>query len=78
MASCNSTHDWLVNLPMDLAAFCDIWRLNGTNECHLSVSDKDVAFSHHFVPTCPPLILPPCRSASNVGYTSKKHLKERL
>ena len=25
-ASCNSPHDWLVCLAMDLAALCDMWR----------------------------------------------------
>ena len=25
-AGCNSTHDWLVCLAMDLAALCDTWQ----------------------------------------------------
>ena len=25
-ASCNSPHDWLMSLAMDLAALCDMWR----------------------------------------------------
>ena len=25
-ASCNSLHDWLKSLAMDLAALCDMWR----------------------------------------------------
>ena len=25
-AGCNSPHDWLVSLAMDLAALCDMWR----------------------------------------------------
>ena len=25
-ASYDSPHDWLMNLPMDLAALCDMWR----------------------------------------------------
>ena len=24
-ASCNSQHDWLMSLAMDLAALCDMW-----------------------------------------------------
>ena len=36
---------------------------------------KDVAFAHHFVATCPSSTLPPSRSASSIGYTSKKYLK---
>ena len=26
IASCNSPHDWVMSLVMDLAALCDIWR----------------------------------------------------
>ena len=33
---------------------------------------EDVAFAHHFVAIRPPPTLPPCRSASGIGYTSKK------
>ena len=29
----------------------------------------------HFVATCPPPTLPPYRSASGIGYTSKNYLK---
>ena len=25
-AGCNSPHDWLMNLAMDLTASCDMWR----------------------------------------------------
>ena len=25
-AGCNSPHDWLMGLAMDLAALCDMWR----------------------------------------------------
>ena len=25
-AGCNSPHDWLMSLAMDLTALCDIWR----------------------------------------------------
>ena len=25
-ASCDSPHDWLVNLAMDLPALCDMWK----------------------------------------------------
>ena len=32
----------------------------------------DVAFAHHFMATCPPPTLRPCRGASGIGYVSKK------
>ena len=35
---------------------------------------EDVAFPHHFVATRLPLILQPYRSASGIGYTSKKSI----
>ena len=40
---------------------------NGTNGCHLAVSNEDVAFAHLFSSA-----LQPCRSASGIGYTGKK------
>ena len=36
------------------------------------VFSEDVAFACHFVVTCPPPTLPPYRSVSGIGYTSKK------
>ena len=33
---------------------------------------KTVAFACHFVATHPPPTLPPCRSATDIGYTSKQ------
>ena len=36
---------------------------------------EDVAFARHFVAYHPPPTLPPCRSATNIGYTSKKLTK---
>ena len=54
-ASCNSPHDWLMSLAMDLAALCDIYDgENGTNGCHLAVFSVDVAFAHHFEATLLP------------------------
>ena len=75
-ASCNSPHDWMMSLAMDLAmdlaALCDLWSENGTNGCHLAGFSKDVAFSCHFVAIHPPPTLPPCRSDTGIGYASKK------
>ena len=64
IAGCNSPHDWL----MSLAMLCVIYGgENDTNGCYLAGFGEDVAFAHHFVAT-----LPPCRSATGIGYTSKK------
>ena len=71
-AGCNSPHDWMMSLSMDLTALCDMWRWKW----------------HQWMPfgwfwwrrsLCPPLCgfpstptLPPCRSATGIGYASKK------
>ena len=34
-ASCDSPHDWLMSLAMDLAALCAMYGENGINGCHL-------------------------------------------
>ena len=39
---------------------------------HFPVLSEDVAFACHFVATLPPPTLPPFRSATGIGYTSKK------
>ena len=65
-ADCESPHNWLMSLAMDLAALCDMWGWNGSN---LAVFREDIAFSHHFITPC---LLPPNRSASDTDYTSKK------
>ena len=36
------------------------------------VKTHAVAFAPHFVATHPPPTLPPCRSATGIGYASKK------
>ena len=64
-----------MSLAMDLATLCDIWRWNGTNECHLAVFSEEVALAHHFMATRPPPTLPPCRSAGGISYISKNCLK---
>ena len=48
---------------------------NGTNGSHFPVISEYVAFARHFVATRPPRTLPPCRSATGIGYASKKYLK---
>ena len=71
-ADCESPHDWLMSLTMDLAALCVICGgENGTDGSYLAVFSEDVAFAHHFVATCPPPTLPPYRSVSGVGYASE-------
>ena len=50
---------------------------NGTNESHMAVFSEDVAFACHFVAPHLPLTLPPYRSVTGIGYTSKNYLKWR-
>ena len=57
---------------MGLAACVICGSENGTNGCHLAVFSVGGTFTHHFVATHPPPDLPPYRSASGIGYTSKK------
>ena len=73
IASCNSPHDWLVSLAMDLAVLCDIYRgENGTNRCHLAVFSVDVVFSTiSWLPIHPP---PPYRGASDICHAIKKSM----
>ena len=56
---------------MDLAAFVTCGDKNGTNGSHFPVCSEDVAFAHHFMATRLPLILPPYKSAGDIGYISK-------
>ena len=44
---------------------------NGTSGCHFA-GFSDIAFVHHFVATRLPPTLPPYRSATGIGYASKK------
>ena len=53
-AGCNSPHDWLMSLAMDLTALCDMWSENDTNGCHLAGFSQDVAFARRFVASHPP------------------------
>ena len=57
---------------MGLAALCDLWSENGTNRCHFAVFTIDIAFACHLVATHQLPTLLPYRSASGIGYTSKK------
>ena len=50
---------------------------NSTNGCHLAVFSEDVAFARHFMAPHLHRTLPPFRSASGIGYTSKNYLKWR-
>ena len=73
-AGCNSLQDWLMSLAMDLAACAICGGGNGTNGCHLAGFSEEVAFACHFVATRPPPTLLSCRSATGIGYTSKKSI----
>ena len=48
---CNSPHNWLMILAMDLAALCDMWSINVS---HLAVISEEVGFACHFVASCLP------------------------
>ena len=71
-AGCNSPNDWPMSLAMDLSACVICGGENDTNGCHLAGFGEDIAFARHFVATHPPPTLPLCRSATGIGYTSKK------
>ena len=45
---------------------------NSPNGCHLADFSEDIAFVRHFVTTCPPPTIPPYKSATGIGYASKK------
>ena len=55
-AGCESPHDWLMSLAMDLAAFVTCGGENGTNGSHFPVISEDVAFARHFMATRPPTL----------------------
>ena len=69
-AGCNSPHNWLMSLAMDLCVICG--GENDTNGCHLADFSENVACARHFVASHPPPTLQPCRSTTDIGYTSKK------
>ena len=62
-------------LAMDLAVCVICGGENGTNGCHLADFSEDIAFACHFVATCLPPALPPCRSVTGISYNSKKLYK---
>ena len=74
-ASCNSPHHWLMSLAMDLAALCDLWRWIWhwwTPFGYLQYWYNLWLSLYGYPPT-----LPPHRSASGIGYTSKKYLERQ-
>ena len=52
-AGCNSPHDWLMSLAMDLTACVICGGENDTKGCQLAGFGEDVAFARHFVATHP-------------------------
>ena len=74
-AGCESPHDWLMSLAMDLATLYNYVTCGGensTNGSHFPVFSEDIAFACHFVATHLPPPLPPYTSTSGIGYASKK------
>ena len=49
--SCNSLHDWLMSLGIDVAALCDMWRWKWYQWMSFAGFSEDVAFDHHFMAT---------------------------
>ena len=71
-AGCNSPHDCLMSLALDLAACNCVRSENGSNRHHLAVFRVEVAFAYHLVATSLPTTLPSYRIASAIGYSSSK------
>ena len=79
-AGCNLPDNWLISFTMELALCVICGGENDTNVCQLAIFSIDVAFACHFMATHPSPILPSPtlplhRSASVIGYISKKCLK---
>ena len=71
-ANCESPHDWMMSLAMDLSGCVTCRGENGSNGSHFPIFSEDIAFAHHFMATCLPPILPPYMGATGIGYASKK------
>ena len=69
-AGCNSSHDWLMTLAVDLTACVICGDENDTNGCHLAGFSEDVVFYCHSWLLAPPT-LALCRNATGIGYASK-------
>ena len=67
---CNSPYNWLMNLAVDLAALCDVWRWK-------MVPVDTIWFFYWWCSLClilfpPPFTLYPYNSACDIGYTNKQ------
>ena len=60
---------------MILSQYRNVGSKNGTSRCYLAGFSENIAFSCHFVAIHPPSTLPPYRSTTGIGYTSKKLFK---
>ena len=69
-STCNPHFNFLIISNLKLVIYASA--LN-----HLTGFSEDIAFSCHFVASLLPPTLPSCRSASSIGYTSKKYQKWR-
>ena len=72
-AGCNTPHDWLMSLAMDLAPLCHKYAeiKMAPMDVILAVFTVDFSFACHYLSTFP------YRSASGIGYASKIYLKWR-
>ena len=71
-ANCDSPHNWLMSLAIDLATCVTCGGENNTIGCHLAVFSEDIAFANYFMVPHPP---PPYRSASSIGYIPVKNIQ---
>ena len=71
-AGCNSPHDWLMSLAMDLTSLCDMWRWKWRQLMPFGwfLWRRSLCLPLRGYPPTP--TLPPCRSATDIGYASKK------
>ena len=51
---CDSPHDWLMSLAIDLASLCDMWRWKWYQWKSFGVFSEDIAFACHFATPCLP------------------------
>ena len=69
----NSSYNWLMSLAKDLHN-CFVWyvKVKMAPMDAIWLCNEDIAFARHFVATRPSPTLPPCTSASDIDYTSKR------
>ena len=75
-SGCNSPHDWLTCLAMDLAVWLLCGAKNGISGCHLAIFGVDISFACHFVAPIHPLLFTPIRVLVVLATPVKNYLKK--